>query len=185
MLKKRCKGNYQEKNLTQLQQLNSKKLYEDFGQIRKQFSDLLESFSNWEQSWKTHNELFLNQEIKARKHKVVIKNSCVEVNNVWVIGVHAGKTRQIFNILCEQFLKDAAAGKDAHEFEAFTGADIASKMNWDYLSVRQAIARLRNRIQKQVKAEQGIDIAPNDIIQNIRDWQGYRINPETVIICSG
>ncbi|MCK4423390.1 MAG: hypothetical protein KAV18_04895 [Candidatus Omnitrophica bacterium] len=185
MLKEKCKSNYQEKNLTQLQQLNSKKLYEGFEQIRKQFSALLESLSNWEQSWKTHNELFSNQEIKVGKHKVVVKNSCVEVDNVWVIGTHAGKTRQIFDILCEQFLKDTAAGKAPHEFETFTGSAIASKMNWDYLSVRQAIARLRSRIQKQVKAEQGIEVAPNDIIQNIRDWQGYRINPETVIICSG
>ena len=120
---------------------------------------------------------------QVEKHRIAISNSFVKIDDVEVIGARADKTREVFDILCKQFLEDMAAGRPACKFKEIPIRILANKINWDEINLRKGIERLRKRIQKLVKKKQGIEVGNNDIIQNLK-WKGYRINPKTVTICS-
>lgn len=121
---------------------------------------------------------------RVEKHKVVLKTDSVEIDNVRVLTGRADKTRKVFGLLCQQFVKDAATRKPLGEYKAVTGRELAELSDWDEMSVRQAIARLRKRIRTRIKKEQGIEVGNSDIIENLRKWKGYRINPKRVVISS-
>jgi len=121
---------------------------------------------------------------KFEKHRIAVRTNSVEINGIEVIGDRAEKIRQVFEILCVQFTKDAAKNKLPDVYKGFTGRELANMTNWDEISVRKAITRLRKRIQDRMKGQCRILVGSSDIIENMRSWKGYRINPKTAMISS-
>ena len=111
---------------------------------------------------------------KFKKHRITIRANSVEIDGVKVMGDRAEKARQVFEILCKQFLKDAARNRLPDEYEGFTGRELANLTDWDEMNVRQAITRLRKRIRDEMKEQCKILVGNSDIIENMRCWRGYR-----------
>ena len=122
--------------------------------------------------------------MKPAKLRIALRNDSVEINGVQVIGGPDEKIRQVFGVLCNQFMKDAAKNRRPDEYRGLTGRELANMVDWDEIAVRQAINRLRKRIQDCMKKECGILVSNTDIIENMRKWKGYRINPKTAMITS-
>ena len=118
----------------------------------------------------------------------------VRVEGMLVVNPQAGIRFHVFMVLWNNFLDDLRDGRKPEDFTLTNVPDIMEQIPkrrkkeiLDETTVRRAINRLQNDIEKFVKKKLGLPIDKEGIIQSIR-WKGegkgefgYRINPFTVV----
>ncbi|OFW35587.1 MAG: hypothetical protein A3J28_18165 [Acidobacteria bacterium RIFCSPLOWO2_12_FULL_60_22] len=130
-----------------------------------------------------------------RQFLVEVGLNVVRVQGEVVVAPQSGTRFQVFKILWERFLEDLTKELPPEEFRAIPLEDLTAeiekrehKPTIDELTVRRAINRLQEDIEKAVKKKTGLPIDREDIVQNFHwkrqsgDAYGYRLNPNTVAV---
>jgi hypothetical protein len=129
----------------------------------------------------------------GRRFVVEVGPKTVHVEGLKVVAEQAGSRFVAFQVLWEAFLEDIRNGLALDAFRATSLKDLTAALESrmkkrypDIETVRHAVNRLQEDIEKTVKRETGAPIDRDDIVQTCR-WQGqsdssngYRINPQTV-----
>jgi hypothetical protein len=135
----------------------------------------------------------LHAPVPGRRFVVEVGPKTVHIEGLKVVAEQAGSRFVAFQVLWEAFLEDIRNGLALDAFRTTSLKDLTaaleSRMNKRYPdieTVRHAVNRLQEDIEKAVKRETGAPIDRDDIVQTCR-WQGqsdssngYRINPQTV-----
>lgn len=93
-----------------------------------------------------------------------------------------GAAHSLLEALRDPFLEDLAMGKAPENFSAIRGDVLALQLGIGGHSLRQRVARFRKSLRKQFEKRLQRNLDDNDIVENLRDWRGYRLNPLTVRI---
>lgn len=103
---------------------------------------------------------------------------------VWIDGLRplSGAAYSLLEALRDPFLDDLAACKAPENFTAIRGDVLALKLGIGGHSLRQRVARFRKRLRDAFEQRLQRNLDDNDVIENLRDWRGYRLNPLTVRI---
>lgn len=108
----------------------------------------------------------------------------IGAGRVWIDRLRpmSGGTFVLLHTLVGPFLQDYYALEAPEKYRALRGNVLAQRLKIKPQSVRQRVVRFRRAIRRSFQEELQIEIGDNDIIQNNRDWAGYRLNPWVVMI---
>ena len=96
--------------------------------------------------------------------------------------VFEGADHELLNVLREMYVRDLYALAAPEKHEAIRGNVLAKRLGIDEKSMRQRITRFRKRVAEGFRDKIGRSLDDNDIVQNERKWDGYRLNPYVVRI---
>jgi hypothetical protein len=66
------------------------------------------------------------------------------------------------------------------DYMAITGRELAKMLNIGEKALRQRVSRFRKKVTGDFLDQLRRVVNSNDIIENLRGWKGYRLNPRTV-----
>jgi|SRR5687768_11577464 len=92
----------------------------------------------------------------------------------------AGKQYDLLRELGRTFDEDRRAGRDPSLFRGVPQKDLATLLNIAETSVGKYVERLRTRLQSEFRRTLRRPLHRQAILENRRDWEGYRLNPVTV-----
>jgi CheY-like chemotaxis protein len=95
---------------------------------------------------------------------------------------YRGVDHEILFVLRELYLADRAAQRPPAEHRGILGDELAKKLKISGMGVRRRITRFRQRVKTDFERSFGRTLDDNDIIQNERGRDGYRLNPLVVRI---
>ncbi|MBI2895546.1 MAG: response regulator [Deltaproteobacteria bacterium] len=93
-------------------------------------------------------------------------------------GAHCGLLRALGDL----FLKDWQALRAPEKFDGIRGEVLADQLGISGQAARARIVKFRQDVKRDFRERIGRAIGDNDIVENLRDWQGYRLNPLVVRI---
>jgi len=95
---------------------------------------------------------------------------------------YRGATHELLRVLADLYVEDLRALKSPDEYRRVPGNDLATTLRISDRAVRTRIVKFRRQVKTDFRDRLGRIIGRNDIIENRRDWNGYRLNPGTVQI---
>lgn len=95
---------------------------------------------------------------------------------------YRGAHHRLLCPLHEQFLRDRTAQLPDEDYGGIKGGDLAKKLKIEEPTLRRQIERFRRAVKKDFGTKLGRTLDDNDIIENTRTWNGYRLNPVVVRI---
>lgn len=107
---------------------------------------------------------------------------CERVRCVYVetIPPITGASYQLLNMLRPLFESDLTQGLAATHFRGMRAGELAHALGIQEEAVRRRVTRLRKKLAKDSKACLGREIGSDHLLENMRDWLGYRLNPRYV-----
>jgi DNA-binding response OmpR family regulator len=93
---------------------------------------------------------------------------------------YRGATHGLLRALREQHVRDREAELPLDEYGGILGDALADLLGISDKAVRQRIANFRKQVEQDFRASLGRALDKQDIIQNMRGWDGYRLNPFVV-----
>jgi CheY-like chemotaxis protein len=100
----------------------------------------------------------------------------VRIESLSYDGVHY----DLLRVLGDLYLKDLHALRSPDNFAGIRGEDLAEKLGISGKAARQRIVRFRELVKQDFRDKLGRAVGDNDIIENLRTWEGYRLNPRVV-----
>jgi CheY-like chemotaxis protein len=104
------------------------------------------------------------------------KESIVQIESLTYDGPHFGLLR----VLGDLYVKDLQLLQSVENFRGILGDDLAKKLELGGKAARQRVVRFRTQVRKDFREKLGRVIGKNDVIENVRRWDGYRLNPRIV-----
>jgi CheY-like chemotaxis protein len=108
------------------------------------------------------------------------KLSVVRIESFEYRGVHY----ELLDVLREIYDSELAKRRLPASHEGIPGEALAKRLRIGGKAVRQRVVRFRKDVQGKF-ATLGRALGKNDIIENLRQWDGYRLNPHIVQVSSG
>ena len=105
------------------------------------------------------------------------RQQCVYVETLPPIK---GASYQLLDLLRPLFEEDLAKRLAAAHFRGMRAGELAHALGIEESTVRRRVTRLRKRLAKESKACLGREIGKAHLLENMRDWLGYRLNPRYV-----
>jgi len=96
--------------------------------------------------------------------------------------VFDGADHELLNVLREMYERDLQQLVAPEDFKGLAGSALADRLDIDDKSLRQRVTRFRQRVAESFRSELMRALDDNDIIQNERRRDGYRLNPFVVRI---
>ena len=89
---------------------------------------------------------------------------------------------ELLSLLGDLYLEDQKAKLRLNAYRGLTGDQLADMLKISDKAVRQRITNFRREVTREFKSSLGRTLDANDIIQNVRKRDGYRLNPFVVRI---
>jgi len=106
-------------------------------------------------------------------------DSIVRVETLSYRGAHHG----LLEVLRDLYLADLHALLSPEKFNGIRGEKLAEKLNnISGKAARQRVVKFRQQVKQDFRDRLGRALGDNDIVENMRDWNGYRLNPLVVRI---
>lgn len=99
----------------------------------------------------------------------------VRVETFTYRGAHHG----LLAVLRDQHVKDLNELLMPEKFNGIRGDDLATEMNITGKAARARVVKFRQQVKHDFQ-RLGRAVDDNDIVENPRNWKGYRLNPRTV-----
>lgn len=100
----------------------------------------------------------------------------VRIETISYRGAHHGLLRVLSNL----YVADLRALRSPENFNRIPGEELAHELGIEGHAVRARVRRFRSEVKRDFRDRLGRAISDNDIIENSRDWKGYRLNPLVV-----
>ena len=91
-----------------------------------------------------------------------------------------GTNFKILFMLAERFQADLEGRRDPPSYRKLRAAEIAERLGITEAAVFQQVKRFRRRLARDFRQHLLRAVDDNEVIENRRDWGGYRLNPVTV-----
>jgi DNA-binding response OmpR family regulator len=108
------------------------------------------------------------------------KAAVVHIESFEYRGVH----HELLSVLREVHDGELAKRRLPEDHEGIPGEALAKRLRIGGKAVRQRVVRFRRDVQGKF-ATLGRVLSKNDIIENLRQWDGYRLNPRVVQVFGG
>ena len=95
---------------------------------------------------------------------------------------YSGATYKLLRALHDIFLPDYQALKPHDSYRKLRAAELAEKLQIDEEAVRRRVSTFRQQVSKDFRESLNRILDENDVVENRRDWNGYRLNPLVVKI---
>lgn len=95
---------------------------------------------------------------------------------------YTGAPYQLLSALRDVFLPDYQALKPHGSYRGLRSAELAARWTIEDEAVRKRVATFRLRVTTDFREKLNRNLVESDIIENLRDWRGYRLNPLVVKI---
>lgn len=102
----------------------------------------------------------------------------VRIENFSYRGAHHG----LLNVLKNLYIKDLHALQSPDKFNGIRGEVLADQLGISGKAARARVVKFRQTVKRDFRGNLGRALDDNDIVENIRDWNGYRLNPKVVTI---
>jgi DNA-binding response OmpR family regulator len=86
----------------------------------------------------------------------------------------------LMKLLIDAHARDLGALRAWEDYAAIRGRHLAQLLDIGEKALRRRVSRFRKAIASDLREQLGRAVGLNDIIENQRRWQGYRLNPRTV-----
>jgi CheY-like chemotaxis protein len=93
---------------------------------------------------------------------------------------YTGADYDLLVALRDIFLDDLHALKPHHNYRGQRSHELAAKWQIEEPAARRRVAAFRARVEKNFREELNRVLDRNDIVENLRKWDGYRLNPLVV-----
>ena len=93
---------------------------------------------------------------------------------------YTGATYQLLRALHDIFLPDYQALKPHNSYRKLRAAELAEILQIDEEAVRRRVSTFRQQVTKDFREGLKRVLDENDVVENHRDWNGYRLNPLVV-----
>ena len=93
---------------------------------------------------------------------------------------YSGATYKLLRALHDIFLPDYQALKPHDSYRKLRAAELAEKLQIDEEAVRRRVSTFRQQVSKDFRESLNRVLDENDVVENRRDWNGYRLNPLVV-----
>jgi CheY-like chemotaxis protein len=93
---------------------------------------------------------------------------------------YTGATYKLLLALRDVFLSDHHALKAHDSYQRLRAAELASVLEIEEEAARRRISTFRQQVAKDFREGLGRVLDDNDVVENQRDWSGYRLNPVVV-----
>ena len=93
---------------------------------------------------------------------------------------YTGAHYELLAELRDVFLPDLHALKAPRSFRGLRSLQLAAKWNIEDDAVRRRISAFREKVTKDFRERLNRVLEENDVVENLRDWRGYRLNPLVV-----
>lgn len=93
---------------------------------------------------------------------------------------YTGATYELLRALHDIFLPDYQALKSLDSFRKVRAAKLAEILQIEEEAVRRRVSKFRQQVAKDFREGLKRVLDENDVIENHRDWNGYRLNPFVV-----
>ena len=93
---------------------------------------------------------------------------------------YSGAARELLAALRDVFLPDHHALTPPANFRAQRSLELAERWQISDEAVRKRVADFRAHVAREFQVKLGRVLGDNDIVENERKWQGYRLNPVVV-----
>jgi CheY-like chemotaxis protein len=103
-------------------------------------------------------------------------DAVVRIESLTYDGVH----HELLKVLGDLFVKDLQALLSPDNFRGIRGEDLAKRLEISGKAARQRVVRFRERVKREFRDMLGRALGDNDIVENTREWDGYRLNPRVV-----
>ena len=97
---------------------------------------------------------------------------------------YKGANHALLAMLRDVHMKSLLALRLYENFDKVPGEALARKLGIEGATVRKRVHRFRCQISRDFRVKLGRVIDDNDVIENQREWNGYRFNPRMVQICA-
>ena len=93
---------------------------------------------------------------------------------------YRGANYELLKMLGDIHLKDFQKLVSPENFKRVTGQYLAERLRISEQALRTRVTKFRRQLNRDFRCQLGRAIGKNDIIDNARDWHGYRLNPMIV-----
>ncbi|MCU1305023.1 MAG: two-component response regulator [Candidatus Sulfotelmatobacter sp.] len=93
---------------------------------------------------------------------------------------YTGATYKLLRALHDVFLRDYQALKPHDSYQKLRAAQLAGILQIEEEAVRRRVSTFRQQISKDFREGLRRILDENDVVENHRDWNGYRLNPLVV-----
>ena len=94
--------------------------------------------------------------------------------------VYKGALSSLLSALGDLFTHDQRELRARGRYRCLTAKQLADALSVSEQAIRRRISKFRKAVRQDLQEQLGWQIDNNDIIENLRDWKGYRLNPDTV-----
>jgi len=91
-------------------------------------------------------------------------------------GAHHGLLR----VLGDLYVKDLQALLSPEKFNGIRGEELADQLAISGKAARARVVKFRQQVKQDFRDHLGRALGDNDVVENTRDWHGYRLNPYVV-----
>lgn len=104
-------------------------------------------------------------------------NDCeVRIETLSYSGAHHG----LLKVLGDLYVADLTALRSPEQFNGIRGEKLAEKLNVSDKAARQRVVKFRQQVKQDFRDRLGRALGDNDVVENTRNWEGYRLNPLVV-----
>jgi DNA-binding response OmpR family regulator len=100
----------------------------------------------------------------------------VRVESIEYTGAHF----ELLAALREPFLSDLMALRAHDEYAGLPSKELALKWGIEHEAARRRVSAFREKVTKDFRERLNRVLDENDVVENLRDWRGYRLNPLVV-----
>jgi CheY-like chemotaxis protein len=93
---------------------------------------------------------------------------------------YTGATYKLLLALRDLYLPDHQALKAHDSFQRLRASELAGVLEIEEEAVRRRISTFRQQVAKDFRDDLNRVLDDNDVVENQRDWSGYRLNPVVV-----
>lgn len=93
---------------------------------------------------------------------------------------YTGATYKLLHALHDAFLRDHQALKPHDSYQKLPAKKLAEILQIEEEAVRRRVSKFREQISKDFRESLKRVLGENDVVENHRDWNGYRLNPLVV-----
>lgn len=104
------------------------------------------------------------------------RDDTVRIETLSYCGAHHG----LLDVLRDLHVADLHALRAPEKFKGIRGEKLAEKLGITGKAARQRVVKFRQQVMQDFRDRLGRVLGDNDIIENTRHWEGYRLNPLVV-----
>lgn len=93
---------------------------------------------------------------------------------------YTGATYKLLRALHDVFLRDYQALKPHDSYQKLRAKELADILQIEEEAVRRRVSKFRQQVSKDFRERLKRVLDDNDVVENQRDWNGYRLNPLVV-----